>query len=108
MILYQAICGDFIEGTPANAKTATVYCPACRCTRTITGVVVKEWYARCYNCRFKRWHGVNEILARFNADRHWRKNRGHKTTFARANRPASEEALENLQKRGVKVAKLAA
>lgn len=59
-----------------------------------------EWYSRCYDCTYKRWHGSSKSDAQIAANKHWRKHRGHRTTYGEDIHPDELKAMELRRKLG--------
>jgi hypothetical protein len=100
-ILYLLICADVDQGDFNDAKRGTCYCHSCNCLRAIQRAIVKEYYARCYDCRYKRWFGVNEQLAKDESNAHWRRT-NHRTFSGIGKRPNSVDAQDILDRTGRK------
>jgi hypothetical protein len=92
-ILYQLVCEHIDQGDLTNASRMTCYCHRCNANRGIIKVIKKEWYARCYDCRFKRWYGLNKALAVRASNGHW-KNKGHRTSYGERERPDALRAIK--------------
>jgi hypothetical protein len=92
-ILYLLVCEHTDQGDLTNASKLTCYCHKCNANRSIIKVIKKEWYAVCYDCRFKRWYGLNKELAIRGARGHWR-NKNHRTSHGERERPDALRAIK--------------
>ena len=98
-ILFLLVCSHIDQGTIDNAKRMTCLCHLCGVIRGINDVITKEWYARCYDCRWRRWYGLNKDIARSASAGHWKKT-NHRTSHGEKDRPAAIEAKKLLAHRG--------
>lgn len=98
-IRYELICGHEDEGTMRDVERLVCFCHQCMCSREIVKVIVEEWFSRCYDCRWKRWWGRNEEIAKDASRRHWRNHNNHRTGYGRSTRPESKEALKKFGRR---------
>jgi len=71
----------------------------CGVNRGISEVITKEWYARCYDCRWRRWYGLNKDIAISAKNGHWKKH-NHRTSHGERDRPAALEAKQIVDRRG--------
>jgi hypothetical protein len=78
MVIYRLECEHLVLGVP---NLQTLHCAMCDWEeRHTVGIVIKEWHAYCVNtdCRFGRWTGLSEALARQLQLKHASKHQGHK------------------------------
>lgn len=78
LVIYRLTCEHLIPAPPNRTEIACVFCGWEK--RKSIGIVIKEWHAYCVNtdCRFGRWTGLSEPLARQLKERHMARNPGHK------------------------------
>jgi len=58
----------------------SIWCTKCDVPREV--IHTEEWFTRCQKCRYSRFAGNSESLAKTMATRHWRKT-GHTTNYGR-------------------------
>ena len=95
-ILVRFRCDHEQDVTMRDVERTVGRCGACGCTRAIDQVIVKEWKADCYDCRFRKWCGADEQGARDAATAHWKRCPSHRVTHRRTGRPGSQKAQETL------------
>lgn len=76
-VIYRLTCEHLVPAPPNTLEIACVFCGWEK--RRPIGIVIKEWHAYCVNtnCRWGRWTGLSEPLARQLKERHMQSKRGH-------------------------------
>lgn len=100
-VLAELICGDRQNVSMHDVQVVSTFCYKCRSKRAIVDVVTTEWFAYCYDCKFKKYFGNDEDAAKESARRHWRRLNSHRASHGKKTRPKSVEAREFLIKRGI-------
>lgn len=93
LIIYEVECGHKVSG-PATLVSGTLYCPWHHERRAITDVVVMEWRAKCYSCRYARWAGMSEPNAGLFANAHDRHNPHHNVVTQKRPNPLAVSTKE--------------
>lgn len=99
MILLNLICGHRDQGSMRDVELTRCWCHQCSTYKDILTVETLEWFSRCYDCKYRKWHGLNKDLAKLAANAHWQRNNSHRVTHAKGSRPEARLAQEKLEKR---------
>lgn len=100
MVIYRLECEHLILGVP-NQQSAR--CAMCNWDEQNTiGIVIKEWHAYCAltTCRYGRWTGLSEALARQLRDAHNARHPGHKAVHRAEIRKESVRVRDRMAANG--------
>jgi hypothetical protein len=77
LVIYRLVCEHLVAGAPNKQVMPCAFCNWA--DRQIVGIVIKEWHAYCetVGCKFGRWCGLSEPLARQLRNKHNARNPGH-------------------------------
>jgi hypothetical protein len=100
MVIYRLACEHLAPAAPNQQQIACVFCDWEE--RATVGIVIKEWHVSCpkYDCRYGRWTGLSESLARQLASNHNKKHPGHKASHKAEVRKESVRVRDKMQRNG--------
>jgi hypothetical protein len=95
-IMYKLDCGDIVFA-PGYLVNGALRCPKCEERRSIAGVIVYEWHARCRDCKFSQWAGMSKENASHFCTMHVIRNSGHRTYYEYAENPRAKKTLQKFK-----------
>lgn len=101
-ILYILACKHVMPGN-ATPMPNDGHCGICQMWQRVTGIHIYEWKTWCETktCKFARFAGLSQQLAKQEAAQHWRKHGNHDLKVGYRVNPVAKRRQDVLVRNGV-------
>jgi hypothetical protein len=98
-VIYGLRCKHAVSA-PSTLVNGKLYCPWHETLSTIEEVIIYEWRAKCDNCIYARWAGLDKGTAEIFANGHYRRNSTHRVAVEYTINPEAVKTKEKMERFG--------